>query len=180
MPAIKPNNMLIRVGTPGKMKGSYMSYLPFIGFEVEMNERKMLLSFFTNSRRGTKRVPTTYKAQTSKATTYAGRFPGIALRDALQHALHAQPTCNGLQTTHSRERAYTERTTHTTVQFPTPIRRVLSDREPYATGRNPCLSRRVCLITRPPCRNDLSGDDRDGRAAATSMRKGYTVARCAR
>jgi hypothetical protein len=45
---------------------------------------------------------TTYKAQTYKATTYAGRFPGIALQDALHQALHTQPTCNDIQETHSR------------------------------------------------------------------------------
>ena len=43
----------------------------------------------------------------------------------------------------------------------------------------PCLSRRVCLITRPFCRNDHSGDDRDVRAAVSSWRKGCTVALCA-
>ena len=48
--AVKPNNILSRVGMSVKRKGSYMSRLPFIGFPVEMNERKMLLSFFTISR----------------------------------------------------------------------------------------------------------------------------------
>jgi hypothetical protein len=41
--------MLSSVGNPVKRKGSYMSRLPFMGFTVEMNERKMLLSFFTIS-----------------------------------------------------------------------------------------------------------------------------------
>ena len=41
------------------------------------------------------------KAQTYKATTYTGRFPGKALRDVLQDALRTQPTCNGIQATRS-------------------------------------------------------------------------------
>ena len=78
-----------------------------------------------------------------------------------------------------QERAYAGHATHTTDRFSTPTRRVLSDREPYTTGWKPCLSRRVCLITRPHCWNDLSGDDRDGRAAASIEKKGCTVALCA-
>ncbi len=57
--AVKPNNILSRVGMSVKRKGSYMSRLPFIGFPVEMNERKMLLSFFTISRKAQKECCTT-------------------------------------------------------------------------------------------------------------------------
>jgi len=52
--AVKPNNVLSSVG---KRKGGYMSLSPFIGFPAEMNERKMLLSFFPIGLQGTKTVP---------------------------------------------------------------------------------------------------------------------------
>ncbi|SRR5579871_6611194 len=123
---------------------------------------------------------TTYKAQTYKATTYAGRFPGIALQDALHHALRAQSTGNNIRTTRSRNALTLNalpKQQFSSRRRPGEFSQIES---PTRQGFHPCLSQRVCLITRPFCRNDHSGDDRDGRAAETSMRKGYTVARCAR
>jgi len=77
-----------------------------------MNRRKMLLSFLTISQQGTKRVPHSIKGITYEGTTYARRFPGIALRDALHHALRAHPTCNGIRATRSTD-ALTMNTLHT-------------------------------------------------------------------
>jgi hypothetical protein len=69
--AIKPDNMLSHIGkSVGKRKGGYISLSPFIGFPVEMNERKMLLSFFPISQQGTKIVPYSIQGTTYEGTTY--------------------------------------------------------------------------------------------------------------
>jgi hypothetical protein len=120
-----------------KRKSSYVSRLPFIGFAVEMNERKMLLSFFTISRRGTKRAPHNIRGTNIQSNNLRGALS----RDSFTKCTtsHATRTAYGQQHTNDalQERAYTERTTQTIGQFPTPTRRVLSDREPYATGVSP-------------------------------------------
>ena len=137
MVAVKPNNILSRVGTSVKRKGGYMSRLPFMGFQVEMNERKMLLSFFTISRRGTKRAPHNIQG----ANIQSNNLRGTLSRHSFTRRTTSRATRTAYMQRHTndalQEHAYTERATQTTVQFPTPTRRVLSDREPYATGVKP-------------------------------------------
>jgi len=113
---------------------------------------------------------TTYRAQTYKATTYAGCFQGRALQDALPHALRAKPLCNDIRTTHSRN-APTMNTLRTQ-QFGSRRRpgEFSQIESPTRQGFHPCLSRCGALITRSYCRNDLSGDDRDGHTATPSKR----------
>ena len=92
-------------------------------------------------------------AQQKGTNIQSNNLRGTLSRDSFTRRTTSRATRTAYMQRHTsdilQERAYNERTTQTTVQFPTPTRRVLSDREPYATGLNPCLSRRVCLITRP-------------------------------
>jgi len=72
----------------------------------------MLLSFFPISLQGTKTVPYSRKGTTYEGKTYTRLFPGMALRDALHHALRAHPTYNGIRATQSTN-APTMNTLHT-------------------------------------------------------------------
>ena len=156
-----------------------MSRLPFIGFPVEMNERKMLLSFITKSRRGTKRVPHNIRGTNIQSNNLRGTLSrdsftrcttSRATRTAYGNCIQATHSSNALTLNALRKQQFSSRRR---------LGEFSQIESPTRQGWNPCLSRRVCLITRPFCRNDHSGDDRDGRAAVSSWRKGCTVALCA-
>ena len=115
----------------------------------------MLLSFLTISQQGTKRVPHSIKGITYEGTTYARRFPGIALRDALHHALRAHPTCNGIRATRSTD-ALTMNTLHT--------QRFSSQRRPGEFSRSESPTRQG----EAPVYPDASVSSRDHRAGIIS------------
>ena len=125
--AVKPNNILSCVGTSVKRKGGYVSRLPFIGFADLVKERKMLLSFFTISRQGTKRVPHNIQG----AIIQSNNLRGTLSRESFTRRTTARATRTAYIQRHTsvilQERAYTERTTRTTDRFSTQPRRVLSD-----------------------------------------------------